>query len=456
MANVFISYNRESEAITKNLVDDIKLLGHTAWFDQELSGGQVWWDQILEEIRNNDVFVFVLSPESLSSTACKLEYRYAAELRKTILPVLIAEGISTNLLPPALLQIQFVDYLKRDRNAAFRLAKALATVPLSPSLPSPLPSQPEVPVSYLGSFIELIEATSTLSYEKQSALVVDLKISFRDQITTNDARILLEKLRHRRDLFATIAEEIDELLGSTIQAPSPSFIVSEREFPSSDALSPKTPTLEQSSETQKDTQISRDTLQKNNSHLDLVTIKTKKANSSEQIKKQTINDSTSLKEIILVSCWLIGTAAISFLFFLFFNDIGLVCGLLIGLLSEFWILYKRWQLLTGKHVAIYWLGGSTIILLLSVLLFQINSIYIFWGRVQGLTFGVFMNLCIEAWVVYTRWPDLTRAEFIIYWLGSTFLSIFFLGNHYNWSVIPYSLFLLVGLGLGGSIYLRRL
>jgi len=33
-------------------------------------------------------------------------------------------------LPPALGQIQFVDYRKQDRNAAFRLARAITTVPL--------------------------------------------------------------------------------------------------------------------------------------------------------------------------------------------------------------------------------------------------------------------------------------------------------------------------------------
>jgi hypothetical protein len=45
-------------------------------------------------------------------------------------------------------------------------------------------------------------------------LVFDLKRSLRDQENQDDARALLKKLRMRRDLFATIAEEIDEVLGS--------------------------------------------------------------------------------------------------------------------------------------------------------------------------------------------------------------------------------------------------
>ena len=49
MTNIFISYNRKAEAITKALADDFEDLGHTVWFDQEISGGQAWWDQILAE-----------------------------------------------------------------------------------------------------------------------------------------------------------------------------------------------------------------------------------------------------------------------------------------------------------------------------------------------------------------------------------------------------------------------
>ena len=95
----------------------------------ELSGGQAWWDQILASIRDCDVFVFVLTPEALISTACKREFGYAADLGKPILPVLVSAGVSTNLLPPALSQIQFVDYRNQNRDATIRLARAFTTIP---------------------------------------------------------------------------------------------------------------------------------------------------------------------------------------------------------------------------------------------------------------------------------------------------------------------------------------
>lgn len=220
MGNIFISYNRRSEDITKTLINDIEAIGHTAWYDQELSGGQSWWDQILARVRDCDVFVFVLEPAALNSTACKREYGYAADLGKPILPILVSDGVSANLLPPVLSRIQFVDYRRPDRQAALRLARAFTAVPPATPLPHPLPIPPKVPTSYLGGLTEQVETTSVLSFEQQSALVVDLRRSLRDPETTDDARALLERLRKRHDLFATIAEEIDELVVSPRQAPS--------------------------------------------------------------------------------------------------------------------------------------------------------------------------------------------------------------------------------------------
>ena len=214
MATVFISYHRQSEAIARTLAEDIQALGHRVWFDQELTGGQAWWDKILATVRECDLFVFVLEPEALNSTACNREYNYAAELRKSILPVLVSDGVATNLLPPALSEIQFVDYRKQDRNAGLRLARSLSTIPPAEPLPDPLPPPPEVPISYLGSLTAKVETTSTLTYDEQSALVFDLKRGLRDSGTNADSRTLLAKLRKRRDLYATIAEEIDELLGA--------------------------------------------------------------------------------------------------------------------------------------------------------------------------------------------------------------------------------------------------
>lgn len=223
MAAVFISYNRESKAIATTLAADIATLGHTAWFDQEISGGRTWWDQILSQVRECDIFIFILDPQALVSVACKREYAYAADLGKSILPVLVSDQVSADLLPPALSQIQFVDYRVADRQAGFRLARALNTIPASAPLPEPLPPPPEAPISYLGSLTERIESLSPLTYEDQSVLVADLRRTLRDVESREHAPRLLEALRKRRDLYAVFAEEVDDLLRNVKEAtPAPS------------------------------------------------------------------------------------------------------------------------------------------------------------------------------------------------------------------------------------------
>lgn len=209
---VFVSYDRESRSLAEALAEDIRALGHTAWFDEELAGGQLWWDKILETIRACDVFLPVLTRRSLASTACEREHGYAAALGKPILPVLASDGVSTNLLPPSLALLQFVDYRGRDKDAALRVARALASLPQPRPLPDPLPAAPDVPSSYLGGVAHRLSASTALTYEEQSAMVFDLKGSLRDPETTEDARSLLKQLRKRRDLFASMAQEIDEML----------------------------------------------------------------------------------------------------------------------------------------------------------------------------------------------------------------------------------------------------
>lgn len=222
MPKIFVSYSRSSEHAARAIIADLDLLGHTVWFDRDLSGGQAWWDQILAAIRDASLLIVVTDPQSLASTACKREWRYAIELGKPVLPVLAADGVSMNLLPPELARLQFVDYRTPDRSSAIALARALGQVSAPAPLPDPLPTPPEAPVSYLSALAQRAEATGHLDFEAQSALLVDLRGALRDTETRDDARAVLTRLRSRRDLLATIAEQVDELLSGPTAVPSSS------------------------------------------------------------------------------------------------------------------------------------------------------------------------------------------------------------------------------------------
>ena len=213
MAKLFISYSRSDQVQARLLAADLEDLSHSVWLDAELAGGQLWWEQILKEIRGCEIFVVVMSKASVvDSLACKREFQYAADLQKPILPVLVAEDVSVSLLPAELQKVQFVNYQHRDINSIKALARALQALPLGKELPEPLPTAPEPPISYLASLSHQIDLASFLDLDTQSRIVIELKSSLRDPATALDAQLLLKRLRGRHDLFAKIADDIDQVL----------------------------------------------------------------------------------------------------------------------------------------------------------------------------------------------------------------------------------------------------
>src|SRR5687768_8427361 len=102
MPDVFISYSRRNLEFVHQLVEALKKSGKDPWFDQlkePLSGivaGASWWKQIQNGIENVDNFLFVVSPNSISSPYCHAEISYARERGKRLVPVLhcswIGEG----------------------------------------------------------------------------------------------------------------------------------------------------------------------------------------------------------------------------------------------------------------------------------------------------------------------------------------------------------------------------
>jgi hypothetical protein len=187
-------------------------MGHAAWYDREVAGGQAWWNAILRQIRECDLFIIILTPKSLESQACRAEHSYASRLQKTILPVLCRDGVKVNLLPPELSVIQFVDYRTQDKQAAYAMVRSLHGVPESAPLPDPLPPEPPVPISYLGDLRAQIESDQELTLAKQRDLLFELKRRLKDAESCEDALDLMRLLRGREELLATIAEEIDAIL----------------------------------------------------------------------------------------------------------------------------------------------------------------------------------------------------------------------------------------------------
>jgi hypothetical protein len=217
MKKVFLSYSRQNAELVAKLIHDLQAAGINIWYDQTLTGGQRWWDNILENIANCDVFVLALSPESWQSEACKSELQYVAKLGKTILPVLISDRININLLPAPLNQIQITDCRRGDSESVLALIKSIYSASPAPPLPDPLPSPPPVPVSYLSTLKERIDSREPMTSENQITLLFEIQQELRAGRSPVEIRELLMELKRRDDLLAKIGTQIDAALNNLAQ-----------------------------------------------------------------------------------------------------------------------------------------------------------------------------------------------------------------------------------------------
>lgn len=211
VANVFISYARDSADATEALARDLEALGHSVFWDAEIAGGEFWWDRILSEIRSADIFVAALDPSALASEACARELSYADALGLPVLPVAVSAEISPAALPNRIGKRHLVTYAEPGREDALRLARALAALPERGPPPNPLPVPPSAPVSSLTTLSDRLEADAPLDAATQAALLRDLRAAHRAGQDASHLRALLETMRGRADLLATSAEAIDAL-----------------------------------------------------------------------------------------------------------------------------------------------------------------------------------------------------------------------------------------------------
>jgi hypothetical protein len=127
MIRLFISYRSTNSihvdaivAQLESLIDTDNQPRYNVWQDKNnIPVGQDWWDAICEGIEKCDIFIFMVSHESIKSEPCLAELSYADELNLPIIPFVIKdEGIQNeetgkwdidfwDELPPQLLDGDF-------------------------------------------------------------------------------------------------------------------------------------------------------------------------------------------------------------------------------------------------------------------------------------------------------------------------------------------------------------
>jgi TIR domain len=180
------------------------VLGCQPWVDSLLHGGQEWWDAVLQQIAECDVFVAIISRDALNSIACRREFDWAEALGKPVLPVAVEPP--PKALPRRISIRQIVDYSDPGHRtrAALTLAGGPATLPQAPPLPEPLPEAPAVPLSYLTDLVDLVNQPDPLDHDLQRQIVFKLEPALR----SND----LEERRGGRDILEAFSCR-DDLCG---------------------------------------------------------------------------------------------------------------------------------------------------------------------------------------------------------------------------------------------------
>ncbi len=91
MPKIFVSYSRKDQRFARRFVSILKrAYGDTSvFYDRDISGGTEWWSKILKEIGKADIFIYLLSSQSLTAPYCRAEMREAMRLGKRFLPVRI-------------------------------------------------------------------------------------------------------------------------------------------------------------------------------------------------------------------------------------------------------------------------------------------------------------------------------------------------------------------------------
>src|SRR5262245_59076894 len=92
VSDVFISYSRTDQSFVRHLVAALQAAGRNVWVDwNDILPSAKWHEEINAAIDDADAFVFVISPDSLSSQTCSLELAHALDARKRIIPLLHRE-----------------------------------------------------------------------------------------------------------------------------------------------------------------------------------------------------------------------------------------------------------------------------------------------------------------------------------------------------------------------------
>ena len=92
MSHIFISYSRKDLRFAQRIVDALAANELDTWIDwKSIPKGEDWEQEIYRGIEEADAFLFLLSPDSVTSEMCNKEIAHAVANGKRILPIVIRD-----------------------------------------------------------------------------------------------------------------------------------------------------------------------------------------------------------------------------------------------------------------------------------------------------------------------------------------------------------------------------
>ena len=91
MSHIFISYSRKDIDFAQKIVDALAANNLDTWIDwKSIPKGEDWEQEIYRGIEEADAFLFLISPDSVTSPMCNKEIVHAVKNGKRILPIVIS------------------------------------------------------------------------------------------------------------------------------------------------------------------------------------------------------------------------------------------------------------------------------------------------------------------------------------------------------------------------------
>lgn len=158
MTNIFISYSRQCIGFVDDLAHKLEKQGFTIWTDYlSLIPGRPWAEQIEKGLREAELLLLVVSPESISSRSVEIEWRHFLEHKKRII-LLIFQAVP---LPPELADLEWVDFRGAFAPALKKLLKRIAA-PTPQETCAPQSGFKAPAVVWVAGFLSIITAIYSL------------------------------------------------------------------------------------------------------------------------------------------------------------------------------------------------------------------------------------------------------------------------------------------------------